>query len=105
MPFGKKKKADHTEGDRMFDTLVEKVEKPRRREWVENKRIRQATWNLVDQRTQLRREGKLDIKESRKLSRRIKASPREDRRERARTRPIRTYQRGTFYSAIKLHVF
>ena len=38
----------------------------------------------MDKRTQLRREGKLSIEENRKLSRRIKASLREDRRERAR---------------------
>ena len=84
MPFGKKKKADLAEGGRMFGALAEKVEKPRRRERVENSWIRQATWELVDRRTQLRRKGKLDIEESRRLSRRIKASLREDHRERAR---------------------
>ena len=84
MTFGKKKKADLKEGDRMFDALAEKVEKPRRRERVENSWIRQATWELVDRRTQLRREGKLDIEENPRLSRRIKKSLREDRRERAR---------------------
>ena len=84
MPFGKKKKADLTEGDRMFDALAEKFEKPRRRERAENSWIRQATWELVDRRTQLRREGKLDIKKSQRLSRRIKALLREERRERAR---------------------
>ena len=83
-PFGKKKKGELTEGDKMFEALAEKVEKPQRRERVENKWIRQATWDLVDRRTRLRREGKLNITGSRKLSRRIKALLREDRRERAR---------------------
>ena len=59
MPFGKKKKADLTEGGWMFDTLVEKLERSRRRERVENKWIKQPTWELVDRRTQLRREEKL----------------------------------------------
>ena len=67
----------------MFEALAEKVENLRRRERAENKWIRQTTWDLVDRRTQVRREGKLNIAESRKLSRRIKASLREDRRERA----------------------
>ena len=83
-PFRKKKKGEMSEGDKMFEALEGQISKPRRRERAENKWIRQATWDLVDKRTQLRREGRLDIKESRKLSRRIKASLREDRRERAR---------------------
>ena len=40
MPFGKKKKGGLTEGDKMFEALAEKVEKPRRRERAENKWIR-----------------------------------------------------------------
>ena len=35
-PFGKKRKEELTDGDKMFE-LVEKVEKPRRRERAENK--------------------------------------------------------------------
>ena len=84
-PFGKKKKKGGLmEGDKMFEALAEKVEKPQRQKRAENKLIRQASWDLVDRRTQLWREGKLNIAESRKLSRRIRASLREDRRERAR---------------------
>ena len=62
MSFGKKKKADLTEGDWMFDTLVEKLERSRRGERVENMWIKQPTWELVDRRTQLRREGKLILR-------------------------------------------
>ena len=36
-PFGKKKKGELTEGDKMFEALAEKVEKPRRRERAKNK--------------------------------------------------------------------
>ena len=46
-----------SEGEKMFEALVEKMLKPRRREKAENKWIRQANWDLVDKRTQLRRDG------------------------------------------------
>ena len=68
----------------MFDTLVEKVKRPQRRERAEKKVDQAGYVKLIDEKTRLQREGKLDIKESRKLSRRIKAPLREDRRERAR---------------------
>ena len=49
-----------------------------------NSWIRPGTWLLIDQRTSLRREGRLSQKEGRRLGRRIKAALKEDCRERAR---------------------
>ena len=72
------------EGDDMFERLVEEVEKPTARERPENDWIRPSTWLLVDQRASMRKEGTLTQLEARRFSRRIRASLKEDRKERAR---------------------
>ena len=73
-----------TEGEKLFESLSEAVEKPRQKEREANSWIRPGTWLLVDRRTSLRREGRLSQKEGRQLGRKIKAALKEDRRERAR---------------------
>ena len=68
----------------MFETLKEAVDPPRRRERPKNSWIRGGTWELIDHRTSMRREGRLTQAEGRKLGRRIKALLKADRIERAR---------------------
>ena len=72
------------EGGAFFEQLVAEVEKPEKRDRPENLWIRQSTWLLVDQRASIRKEGKLDHREARCYSRRIKVARKEDRNHRAR---------------------
>ena len=73
-----------TEGDTIFERLVEEVEKPAKRERPENSWIRPSTWSLVDQRAAMRKEGTLGRREAQYLGRKIKASIKEDRKHRAK---------------------
>ena len=70
-----------TEGKRMFKTLEEAVVKPKKRELARNSWIRGGTWQLIDRRTSLRREGRLTRAEGRRLGRQIKAALKADRIE------------------------
>ena len=58
-PFRKLKKEEMTEGEKMFETLKEAVDPPRRREKPKNSWIRGRTWELIDHRTSMRWEGRL----------------------------------------------
>ena len=54
-----RKKSRMTEGEKMFESLARAVDRPSRRERDTNSWIWRGTWVLVDQRTSLRREGRL----------------------------------------------
>ena len=73
-----------TEGERIFETLKTKIEKPEKREREENAWIRPGTWALVDERAKLRALGRLTQAEGRRLTRRIHAVLKGGRVERAR---------------------
>ena len=70
--------------DALFKALVEEIEKPPSRERPEHSWIRPSTWLLVDQQASMRKEGTLTQLEARRFTRRIRASLKEDRKERAR---------------------
>ena len=72
------------EGEKMIETLKEAMDPPRRRERPKNSWIRGGTWELIDHRTLMRREGRLTQAEGRKLRRRIKALLKADRIEQGR---------------------
>ena len=74
LPFKRPPKCDLSEGEKLFDTLEREVIKPTRRERDKNSWIWPGTWLLVDQRTSLRREGRLSQKEGRRLGRKIRAA-------------------------------
>ena len=73
-----------TEGEKIFEVLKTKIEKPARREREENAWIRPGTWALVDERLKLRSLGRLTQAEGRRLTRRIRAALKGDQVERAR---------------------
>ena len=73
-----------TEGEAAFEVLQGKVETPPRREWPVNNWIWPGTWALIDQRAAMRRAGKLTQRMGRRAGRKIKASLKLDRIERAR---------------------
>ena len=60
-----------------------KCDAPPPRKRPSNSWIRGGTWSIIDHRAQLRREGKLNQRFSRKLGRKIKTALREDRKQRA----------------------
>ena len=55
------------------------VEKPPVKERPENVWVHSGTWSLMDRRTKLRKAGRLTQRESRRLARAIRASPKLDR--------------------------
>ena len=57
-----------TEGEKIFEVLKTKIEKPARREREENAWIRPGTWALVDERSKLRSLGRLTQAERRRLT-------------------------------------
>ena len=73
-----------TEGEKMFETLRQTVEKPPAQDRPENSWIRPGTWALIDSRAADRREGRLDNRLARRYGRRIRASLKADRLERVR---------------------
>ena len=72
------------ERDALFEELVKEVEKPPSHKRPEHSWIRLSMWLLVDQRVSMRKEGTLSQLEARRYTRRIRASLKEDRKERAR---------------------
>ena len=72
-----------TQMEAVFEELKASVEVPPPRQRPANRWISDRTWNLVDRRAQLRRFGRLDQAESRRLGRQIHASLKTDRRQRA----------------------
>ena len=67
-----------------FEELRGKVEPPPQREWPEKNQNRPGTWALIDQRAAMRRAGKLTQRMGRRAGRKIQASLKLDRIERAR---------------------
>ena len=65
--------------DAMLAELVEAVEKPPVKERSENVGVRSGTWSLVERRAELRKAPRLTQRESRRLARAIRASPKLDR--------------------------
>ena len=72
------------EGEKLFEEIKAKIEKPPKRKWEENAWIRPGTWALVDDRAKLRSLGRLTQAEGRRLTRRIHAALKGDRIECAR---------------------
>ena len=68
----------------MFEELKATVEAPSPRERRENAWISDATWEFVDRRAEMRKAGILCQREARRLQRKIRASLKADRQERAR---------------------
>ena len=73
-----------TEGKAAFAVLQDKVEPTPRREWPVNNWIRPGTWALIDQRAAMRRAEKLTQRMGRRAGRKIQASLKLARIERAR---------------------
>ena len=73
-----------TEGEKMFETLRQTVEKPPAQDRPENSWIRPGTWALIDSCAADRREGRLDNRLARRYGRHIHASLKADRLERVR---------------------
>ena len=75
---------ERTEGEEMFAKLADAIDKPPKREWVENSWIRPGTWAVVDEHGSKKNAGTLKRQEGRKLTRRIKRLLGEGWVERAR---------------------
>ena len=71
-------------GEKLFEQLACKIDKPDHRRREENAWIRPGTWALVDERAKLRQLQRLTQAEGRQLTRRIHAAIKGDRVERAR---------------------
>ena len=83
-PFRKLKKEEMTEGEKMFETLKEKWTRRGGGRGPRTHGSGGGTWEIIDHRISMRREGRLTQAEGRKLGRRIKAMLKADRIERAR---------------------
>ena len=77
-------RAGRSSGEKLFEQLAGKIDKPDHRERPENAWIRPGTWALVDERAKLRHLQRLTRAEGRRLTRRIHAALKADRVERAR---------------------
>ena len=72
------------EGEAMFEELRKACQRPERRELPDNAWIRPGTWSLIDRKAELRKANRVSYSEGRKLGRKIRASLKADKIERAR---------------------
>ena len=70
--------------EKAYAKLAKTIPKADPRDCVDNSWIRAGTWSLIDERARLRRNGELGNGMARRMGRKIKASLKEDRVERAR---------------------
>ena len=77
-------RAGRSDGEKLFEQLAGRTDKPDHRERPEKAWIRPETWALVDERAKLRHLQRLTRAEGRRLGRRIHAARKTNRVERAR---------------------
>ena len=70
--------------EKAYAKLAKTIPKADPRDSVDNSWIRAGTWSLIDEQARLRQNGELGNGIARRMSRKIKASLKEDRVERAR---------------------